>query len=195
MKPFFRQYSYSMVKMFVNQFAISIFGAVLAMATFKAHRGITIAVSVCAIVFYLFLLYTMTWEIGAKDRVSVDSGKKAYRPHTGLTLSLFANMPNFLLALIFTVSYPFMGTQRWAGNLAAIVTVIANILEGMYLGLITSISIGGVVMQRLWWTYFLITVPALLISWLAYYLGYKNIKYTTLFDYKDMSKPRADRRK
>ena len=76
MKNFFEKYSYSTIKMFVNQFAISIFGAVLAMAATAAGNNIlTIVVSSFAILFYLFLIYTMTWEIGAKDKISVDTGR------------------------------------------------------------------------------------------------------------------------
>ena len=39
MKTFFQQYSYSIVKMFVNQFAISLFGTLLAMATIREVFG------------------------------------------------------------------------------------------------------------------------------------------------------------
>jgi len=190
MKSLFRQYSYSMVKMFVNQFAISIFGAVLAMATASANDVLTIIVSIFAIIFYLFLLYTMTWEIGAKDRISVDIGKKNYRPHTGLILSLVANIPNFLIALLYSIAYPFMASHRWAGNMAAVMRVLALLLEGMYSGITACVKIGSAALNYYWWTYFVITIPALLICWLAYYLGFKNVKFTTLFDYKDMSKPK-----
>ena len=81
MKKFFHDYSYSMVKMFVNQFAISIFGVSLTFATTQAHMGsdgldvFTLIVSLFSTVFYLFLIYTLSWELGSKDRVSVDSGR------------------------------------------------------------------------------------------------------------------------
>ena len=100
MKSFFRQYSYSIIKMFVNQFAISIFGIVLAMATLAANNTVlTWIVSIFSIVFYLFLIYTMTWEIGAKDRISVDVGKMVYKPFIGFWMALVANIPNLLIAL------------------------------------------------------------------------------------------------
>ena len=192
MKDLFSNYSYSMVKMYVNQFAISIFGAVLAMATTAAANDtLSIIVSIFAILFYLFLIYTMTWEIGAKDRISYDVGKKPKRPHTGLLLSLFANVPNLLLALCYLVAFPSMMTQRWAGNFAAVIRVITILTEGMYLGLITSIQVGSHQLNYFWWTYFVITIPAMLTAWLSYYLGFKNVKFTSLFDYKDMSKPKT----
>ena len=178
MKNFFSKYSYGIIKMFVNQFAISIFGAVLSMATDAAgNKALTIVVSCFAILFYLFLIYTMTWEIGAKDRIHVDMGKKEYRPHTGLVMSLLANTPNIIIAVLFTIASPFMATATWAGNLAAGASVATVFIQGMYLGCITSIQIAGVALNKLWWTYFLIIVPSLVTSWVAYYLGHKEFRF------------------
>ncbi len=190
MKDFLHNYSYGAVKMFVNQFAISIFGAMLSMATTAAENDVlAIVLSVLAVIFYLFLIYTMTWEIGAKDRISVDIGKKKYRPHTGLFIALVANIPNFIFAIVYSIGYPFMATYEWAGNMCGVVTLITVFLEGMYLGITTTVSVFGNTLNHYWWTYFLMTVPALLTAWIAYFLGYKNKKFTTLFDYKSPDKP------
>jgi len=178
MKGFFQKYSYSIIKMFVNQFAISLFGLILAMLTTAVdHTVLTIVASAFSIAFYLFLIYTMTWEIGAKDRIAVDYGKMKHRPHTGLLMSLVANIPNFLLAILYTIAYPFMGTHRWAGNMNAILNLISAILEGMYRGLLTVITLpSGRLLLNAWWSYFLIIVPALITSWLAYIAGFKNFR-------------------
>lgn len=175
----FRQYSYSVIKMFINQFAISIFGVVLAMATAASNNNaLTICVSVFSILFYLFLIYTMTWEIGAKDRISVDCGKKKFRPLTGLVLSLCANIPNLILAILYTIAFPFMGTQQWAGNLNASINVISAFVEGMYRGLISCITLpGGQPMLYYWWTYFLIVIPTLAVASFAYLMGFKNFRF------------------
>lgn len=182
MKAFFRQYSYSIIKMFVNQFAISIFGAVLSLATAAAKNNVlTIGISVFSIIFYLFLIYTMTWEIGAKDRISVDCGKKEYRPHTGLVLSVFANIPNLIIAILFTVAAPFMHSQRWAGNLNAVLIAVSVFVEGMYLGIVSRL-------QHNWWVYFLVIVPALLTAWFSYYMGFKNKRFVAgYFDKRNKS--------
>ena len=178
MKNFFKQYSYSMIKMFVNQFAISIFGCLLAMAAAAAGNDILmLLVSIFAIAFYLFLIYTMTWEIGATDRISVDVGKKPYRPHTGLWLSLIANIPNILIALAYTVGYPFMTTQKWAGSICSLMRVGALLIEGMYRGLTSVIVLpSGNPLWYAWWSYFLIIIPAILTSWIAYFAGFKNFR-------------------
>jgi hypothetical protein len=164
--------------MFVNQFAISIFGSVLAMATITAgNNTLKIVVSIFAILFYLFLIYTMTWEIGAKDKISVDVGKKPYRPHTGLLMSLAANIPNFLIAIVYTIGYRDMATAQWAGTMTFVARVASILTEGMYLGLVTGISIAGKTLQTYWWTYFIVTIPAIITSWVAYLLGHKNFRF------------------
>ncbi|MBQ8163928.1 MAG: hypothetical protein IKJ00_04510 [Clostridia bacterium] len=182
MKEFFSKYSYGMIKMFVNQFAISIFGSVLAMATATAGNDtLTLVVSGFSILFYLFLIYTMTWEIGAKDKITVDVGKKEYRPFTGLWMALIANIPNFIIAIMHTIAFPMMATAQWAGNLGAVSRFASVIIQGMYLGLTSTVQIAGTQMNQLWWTYFVIIIPALVTSWLAYYLGHKNFRFFARF--------------
>ena len=183
MKSFFSQYSYSMIKMFINQFAISIFGSVLSLAASAANnKGLSMVLGVFAIAFYLFLIYTMTWEIGAKDRISVDVGKKPACPHTGLLLSLIANIPNFLIAILYACVYPIMGSVVWAGSLSSILMTVAMFLEGMYCGLALEIVLpSGFNLWHYWWTFFLIIIPALITAWGAYFAGYKNFRMVARF--------------
>ena len=192
-KSFFSNYSYSIIKMFVNQFAISIFGSVLAMATISSGNDIlTFFVSCFAIVFYLFLIYTMVWEIGAKDKISVDVGKKEYRPYTGLLMALVANIPNFIIAIVYTIASPLMSTHAWAGNTAAVTVFASFIIQGMYRGVISTVSIAGVSMNQIWWTYFVIIIPSLIASFAAYYLGHKNFRFFAALTQKNKD---ADLRK
>ena len=194
MKAFFHRYSYSIIKMFVNQFAIALLGVVLAMATISADNSVlTIVASTFTVAFYLFLIYTMTWEIGAKDRISVDYDRLPYRPHTGLLLSLIANAPNLLLAILFTIAYPFMDTHEWAGNLNAVLILILAIFEGMYNGLLTMIKFpSGGALINVWWSYFLIIIPALVTSWLAYIAGFKNFRMlAAYFNKKEQEKKKS----
>ena len=191
MKKFFHDYSYSVVKMFVDQFAIAIFGTSLTLATTHSHGtstefdSFTLIVSICSAIFYLVLLYTLTWEIGAKDRVSVDSGRKPYRPHLGLLLSLLANIPNLILAILYALATLFQTLSVFAAEsmvqMKFVVRFIASLLQGMYFGTITTVAlpIGDQwVLLNSWWpTYFLMVVPALITCWIAYYLGYKNFRF------------------
>ena len=178
MKDFFHRYSYSMVKMFINQFAISVFGTMLSMATTATNNDVfTVSVSIFSIVFYLFLLYTMIWELGAQDKIAVDVGKRPYRPFTGLYMGLLANAPNLLFALMFAIGYPFMGTHAWAGTMNAVVKLYSVIFEGMYLGVTAVLPFGAEVkIGAMWWSYLAITVPAIVTATLAYYIGHKDFR-------------------
>ena len=175
MKTFFQQYSYSIVKMFVNQFAISLFGTLLAMATSSTKSdGLSLAVSIFAVLFYLFLIYTLVWEVGAKDRIAVDVGKKPYKPHTGLLMACVASVPNFLFAVFFTATKPLVATHSWVANINLIMTII---LEGMYMGMNLVLPFGAETnLNSYWWTHFLIVITCLLTSWLAYFLGFKGFR-------------------
>ena len=190
MKDFFHRYSYSIVKMFINQFAISVFGTTLAMATSATKNDVfTLCVSIFAILFYLFLLYTMVWELGAKDKISVDVGKKEYRPFTGLWMVLLANIPNFIFALLYTIATPYMATQSWAGTMAFVARLYSVICEGMYLGVMTVLPMGAeVTLNQMWWTYFAITLPAIVTVTLAYYIGHKDFRFISLFKKKASGK-------
>lgn len=178
MKNFFGRYSYSTVKMFVTQLVISLFGVGLAMATAStANDTLTVIVSCFAILFYLYLIYAALWEVGAKDKISVDVGKKAYKPFTGLVMGILANIPNFIIAIAYTVAYPFMENAKWAGTMAVISRFASIITQGMYLGCISSIKVAGKTLNNFWQTYFIITVPSIVVSFAAYYLGHKNFRF------------------
>ena len=178
MKEFLKKHSYNMMKMFLNQFAVAIFGLVLALATGMAENNtLQIVSSVASIVFYMFLLYAMTFEIGMKDKTSVDYGRTANKPLTGLYISLCANSINFLLAILITLGY--LSSSPFLSNLGGGAAVAALLLEGMYTGVL-AINVGGVPLNSLVWPFFAIIVPALLISMIGYYFGLKGWHITKI---------------
>ena len=176
MKNFFERYSYDSVRMALNQIATAIFGFSLAMTAVKAENDTLMwATSIGAIIFYLMLNYGVAWRVGAKDKITVDRGHRAYRPFTGLWISLLANSVNLLLAVLLTVGV-FTGVQ----NLEGIPRFIAMLLQGMYLGVIKCVSVGGLALNEYWWVFFLLPVPSMLISFLGYIAGVSDFHITKL---------------
>ncbi|MBO7341406.1 MAG: hypothetical protein J6U87_01865 [Clostridia bacterium] len=176
MKDFFKKYSYTAVKLFVNQFAIALFG--LGMAFVSAYSGslkLRVGSSIGAIIFYLFLLYAHMWEVGAKDGIAASARGTSRGLWRGFLLGAIANIPNLLLAIIITVT----SVSGVAGGLGQAATAIALMLEGMYFGIL-SVPIGGVVLSELFVSYFLITVPAILVCGLAYIIGSYNLHVTNI---------------
>lgn len=180
---FWRGYSYNIVKMFINQFAIALFGLTLAIATGKTeNKTLQLVCSVFAVLFYLFLIYTMTWEIGASDKIRVDAGRAKATPWRGLVMSLFANIPNFILAALVLGLTPFSAAHEWAGNTVAVAKFIALLLEGMYTGLLT-LDVAGNPLNVYAISYLVIILPALITSALSYYAGMHNFRVMGLFGF------------
>ena len=193
MKDFFQKRSYDMVKMFLNQFATAVFGFVLALAASFAKnvvlRNIT---SGFAVLFYLFLLYTMTWEIGFKDKIPVEKGRMKYNPLTGFLISLCANALNLLLAF-FIMLANFVNADV-INKIGAFCGSAAVFLEGMYTGLLVN-KVGDTPLNSFWWIYFLITVPSMIVCAVAYLAGIHDKKLTGLFKYEYPASDREPRRK
>jgi hypothetical protein len=180
MKRFFSMHSYEMVKMFLNQFATAMFGFALVLAARSAKNVVLRNVSSgFAILFYLFLLYTMTWEIGFRDRVPTETGRIKKNRFTGTLISLCANIPNYVFA--FFIMLGSLLHLEAISSIVAFCTGAALILEGMYTGLLAN-SIGGVALNSYWFMYFLITLPALITCGIAYLAGLHDKKMTTLFN-------------
>ena len=174
MKAFFERYSYDSVRLLLNQIAISMFGFALAMSSLKSESDtLLLWSSIASIVFYLALTYGTTWKTGSNDRLSIEYGKISFKPWRGLMISLVANSVNFLMAILIAV-----GTLFGIGGMESIARAIALLGQGMYQGVLAVGNIGGVTLNTYWWAYFLIPVPAMLVSMIAYIAGAKDFHVT-----------------
>ena len=174
MKKFFANYSFYAVKMFINQFAVSLLGLTLSIvfSSIKdknpsASTAGQLISSIAAVVFYLFLIYNMTWNLGYEDHVAVGHGKREYRPLNGLIISLLANSINLILALMALLG---IALGSWS-----------IIIEGMYAGIMLTIANGNSIPI---WLYFAIIVPVLPVATISYYLGLKDIRLLPNFNFR-----------
>ena len=176
MKAFFERYSYESVRLALNQVAISMFGFALAMTAGKAESdALLLWSSIGSIVFDLALTYGAAHKTGSGDRLSIQYGKIPFRPYLGLILSLIANSVNLLLAILITV-----GQLGELGELESISRLIALLIQGMYQGVLATVSVGGVTLNGIWWSYFVITLPAMLVATLGYIAGAKDFHITKM---------------
>ena len=176
MKKFMSRYSYESVHLFLNQFAIGLFGLTLAFAAGMAkNTELRTATSIFSIVFFLFLQFVAMWKVGASDRVSADLGKLKLDLSVPVKMWLLANSLNLLLALLISLSLWFDGVGA-LGAIGGVAIAIKHIVEGMYTGVL-ALSVGGVTLNSLWFMYFLTTLPALIIIFVAYVCGFNNINF------------------
>ncbi len=168
--------SYDVVRLYLNQIAIAFFGMALAFATGENQEGLRIGSSVFAILFYLFITYVTVWELGAKDSHKIERGEENFSRFTGLIMSLFASIPNIVLAILIMIGTLIPTTV--AGTIGGIAKIAALLTEGMYTGLL-AIKVGDIALNSLWYMYFLLPLPLIFTTSIAYFAGTKNFK---LFD-------------
>lgn len=180
MKNFLSKYSYKMVSVFVTQFAIAIFGNVLAL-TFAKMTIACVLVSVFAIFFNLFLVYTSIWEVGVKDKPAIDAGRMKRNSLTGLLIAVGAYLPSYVLTIMYAALLPTATTVE--GTVAAICAYVKMglfLFNGAYTGVMSAITVGGQPFNNYWWTYIIISIPTIATCFLAYILGTKDIHFTKL---------------
>lgn len=173
-KEFFVRYSYDSVKMLLDQFVLSIFGFSLAMASIHAQNDMLLLLTgIGSVLFYLVMLYSVAWKMGTTDRTTIEMGYRRFKPLTGTLVSLVANIPNLLVATIFMIN-------SFVSNGTGISGIIGRFINGMYLGLMTLGEFNGDHLHAYWWMYFLITLPSILVSTVAYIMGAKGKMFKKL---------------
>ena len=96
----FKRHSYDIVKLYIDQIGITVFSLILitALGSISNSLAMQLGLSIFTTLFFGVILYTTSWELGAKDRLSFDGGRCEACKFKGLIMSLYANIPNFLLA-------------------------------------------------------------------------------------------------
>ncbi len=177
MKQFMERYSYESVHLFLNQVAIGLFGMTLALAAGMADNDVLRNVtSIFSVMFFLFLQYIAMWKVGAQDRLSHDLGKLKRNYLTPVLMWLLSNSLNLLLAVLISLAMWF--DVPFLSSVGGVASAIKLIIEGMYTGLL-AIRIGGAPLNSMWFMYFLTTLPALLTVFVAYVLGFNNVRLSS----------------
>ncbi|MBQ8287894.1 MAG: hypothetical protein IJX76_03885 [Clostridia bacterium] len=188
MKQFFKDNIYQSVRMLVNQIAMTMFSLMLifAVSTAGEKNGasastndmLLIVVSSLSILFYLFLLYHMSYEMGQKDGIRIQGNRMSYFPWKGFFIALIANIPNLLLGLleligkiaiegdsVFADVSQMNPSPVWAASLYDICHTIARFIQSMYTGL------GATIFRGVGFFDLLIPLPAILVCTFSYQFG------------------------
>ena len=98
---FFKKYSYEITKLFIYQIGMTVFGLILALASIMSKQGaknsFTLILGIFSTCFYLYLVYVVVWDMGAKDKIRIDAGRQKCDTFLGLKLMSWAQIPNFLI--------------------------------------------------------------------------------------------------
>ncbi len=194
MVNFFRENGYYIFRMAATQIAMTVFGLILSAAT-NAQDTLFILASVLAVCMYLWLLYTMCWEVGIKDKVRLDGGRIAYRPFRMLWVSLAANALNILLAVLSVIGLLFVrdietATPMWAASLYKIPHDFFVLIHSMYAGITESLLPNKLYPLFNSLLNLASIVPALVFTTFGYVMGLHNRSIGSFFGVR----PRFDRR-
>ena len=120
------------------------------------------------------------WEVGSMDKPPIDGGRQKFRFTTGLYIGIGANVPNFLFAIIHLALLPFSTTVEGAiSTISGLSRIIYMFINGMYTGLMSEgLFAEGFALHNYWFMYFVITVPAIITTMLAYAAGVKDFHIT-----------------
>lgn len=186
---FLKENSYDVVRLFINQIGIAIFSLILYTAVGmieldqSAKLGINVALSVFAVLFYFSLLYTVAWDLGAKDKIRIDSGRMSTDKFKGAKLATWANVPNFILAFICALTFAIylISDNAASYTVSGIFNTIVRLLMSMYLGVLQGIFSGLRSNTDIFYFaqaigYFLIPLTAIAVTQFGYTMGTKEKK-------------------
>ncbi len=176
---FLKENSYSSVKMFLTQIVMSFFGTMLAISTLS-NPSLLLWSSIFSILFYLAIIYTIGWDIGARDKLKIDGGRMRPAPEKGFLIALLANAPNLLLALLMGLGY--LIDTKGSQSMSAICNAIARLINGAYLGVISTLEDmivlqdGVGLMSYIWWWFIVMTLPSIIVGGVSYLMGSHDIR-------------------
>jgi len=183
---FWKKHSYQIVRLFIIQIGIAIFGLVLSFAVMTAFRESDdrtplLMVSIFSVLFYLFLLYSVSWEIGGKDRLRLDAVHADFKSGFGFLLALLAEVPNFLFDLLMLIGGIIVRAGASVGGSRTFFVGYfpETFLHSMYTGLIRTLLEATGLSQETSPSYYLVaaliylasTVPAILVIGFGYAMG------------------------
>lgn len=177
MLHFLKERSYDITRMFLYQIAIAVFGISLAFATGSKSTDVSITqpatlqivTSVFSILFYLFLICYLMWELGEKDAGKIERGEPGASRLTGLYMALVASATNFLVAVCITLG-TFLSHIPFFSNLGGGAAFVGLVSEGMYTGLL-AIRVNDTPLNSMWFMWFLIMIPMIVAASLSYFAG------------------------
>lgn len=167
----YKKQGYQVVRLGLYQFGMTLFGLVVSMATRDPENPrspLFLCAGVFSALFYLYLVYSLVYELGQKDGIKIEAGKKEYKPLTGFWLALAANGLNILLGILSFIGkiiYDINGAM-WAGQLYGVANAIAKFIQGMYVALMT-------LLMDVSFANLLTPIPGLIVCTVGYILGVK----------------------
>ena len=176
---FLKANSYEIVRFIVIQIGLSIFGMVLTMACHTVNPTLLLPVSIFSIGFYLFLVYSVAWENGSKDKIRVDAGRLPDVKSRGFLVMLAAQGPYLILALLMLIGAicSQLGAAAVGSALITFPYLLVNFLTSIYLGLLKTVFVdfnGRYLLSA--GVHLALALPAILTAGVGYLFGASGLR-------------------
>ncbi len=176
------------LKTFLYQIVMSLFGFMMYGATYKIPLLLVIG-QTTVVLFFFYIMSSQMYKGGAK-MCEYDRGHSlSSSPAAGFLFALFAFLPTIILAIISVVSPPF--SESGTANTAGYLSYLGNhtFLQGMYVGITQTIyptAAGGAnealaaanasAINSRCVLHLFGAIPGILACGIGYLLGYQNFK-------------------
>lgn len=180
-KLFISENSGTIVKILIHQLGLTVFGFLLYSASAGSdNTPVVLGLGIFSAVFYLVLLYVLSWDNGARDKIKIDGKRMKRDAFKGAKTALIANIPNLLLAVLSLIGYLCINksaldtagnyiSPKWAINLHGIAQIIGIFLNSMYTGIA---DVAGIDSKPYY--LFIVCVPSILACAFGYFFGTKE---------------------
>lgn len=180
MKEFFNEKGHLMLKFIINQFAMSIFGIMMATTALSVGESWLLPLGIFGLLFFYFILLTFVREDGQKDGIKVAGGRMVADRFLALKYCAVASVPGFVIALLNMI----LCFADAGSSVAGVCNIITRVFAyGMYnpidtylfnaeSGVLKSLSF----MTQMGISYVMYTFFTLAVCFLAYNSGLKTDK-------------------
>ena len=182
---------YYIVKMLLNQFGATFLGLMMSLVTSRgmgeANPVLVLGGSLLAIILYVYLQYTVMWDLGARDIIRVEGKRAEYKPFIGLKMTALANIPNAVIALGVVIGSVFgsengLAQLEWAGSIGVVCRAIGIFWEAMFNGFVMLFAPHNPII----WV--LMLIPPLFAGGMGYFAGLKGFAPIGLLGIKPKNK-------
>lgn len=159
-----------LVRLLLNQFAMSLFGIMLTFSTIMASDTFGAVASCVAMLLYFYLTYNVMWDKGAREVLTAEHTKNG-NPFKGFLYLALSMIPTIILTVIFSViTVEMTNYSAFANSLYAFAKLVLMFaFQGMYHGLANIFGYHFIF-------YIICLFPSIVIGGAAYMMGYKNIR-------------------
>jgi hypothetical protein len=185
-KKFFDDYGYTILKLLGTHVAMSIFGLMVWLPTGN-NWLIGSILGVLCVIFYFFMVNNDVAKVGSKDAVRKVYGKPAAHPAKGFIIGAISAIPDMVICWV-GLFFWYFREYEWAKATAYIISTIASLWEGMFIGL-KGFHISEYIL------YSAIPFAIILFAGISYILGSKNINLIPLDDNAEDEERKRDAKK